>query len=208
MTTKRSAAQAPAPERAMEDKELDRWLQARRAIGPLTTNLAMLDGFITALAAGPVGLDLIGALLEALALEHGALNVGGTPEFAAMKAAADRFNRIGAELTNRTIIRPHHRRRGNGDIWPADWCEGFLAAVNLNRADWKTAMDPSHPLHEKMLPILLYCQDDRGKPYLGRPQPSAETKAVYAEAWKGIPTVVAAIRHHYHFIPAGQSRRR
>ena len=30
MTTKRSAAQAPAPERAMEDKELDRWLQARR----------------------------------------------------------------------------------------------------------------------------------------------------------------------------------
>jgi yecA family protein len=208
MTTKRSAAQAPAPERAMEDKELDRWLQARRAIGPLTTNLAMLDGFITALAAGPVGLDLIGALLEALALEHGALNVGGTPEFAAMKAAADRFNRIGAELTNRTIIRPHHRRRGNGDIWPADWCEGFLAAVNLNRADWKTAMDPSHPLHEQMLPILLYCQDDRGKPYLGRPQPSAETKAVYAEAWKGIPTAVAAIRHHYHFIPAGQSRRR
>jgi uncharacterized protein len=200
MTTKRRAAQDPAPERAMEDKELDRWLQARRAIGPLTTNLAMLDGFITALAAGPVGLDLIGALLEALALEHGALNVGGTPEFAAMKAAADRFNR--------TIIRPHHRRRGNGDIWPADWCEGFLAAVNLNRADWKTAMDPSHPLHEKMLPILLYCQDDRGKPYLGRPQPSAETKAVYAEAWKGIPTVVAAIRHHYHFIPAGQSRRR
>ena len=74
-----------------------------------------IDGFITALAAGSVGLDLIGALLEALALEHGSLNVGGTPEFAAMKAAADRFNRIAAELTNRTIIRPHHRRRGNGD---------------------------------------------------------------------------------------------
>ena len=104
MTTKRSAAQAPAPERAMEDKELDRWLQARRAIGPLTTNLAMLDGFITALAAGPVGLDLIGALLKALALEHGALNVGGTPEFAAMKAAADRFNRIGGFHKSRTVI--------------------------------------------------------------------------------------------------------
>ena len=208
MTIRRDSAPAPAPERALEAKELDRWLQARRALGPLATNLAMLDGFVTALAAGPLDLDLIGALLAALALERGALNVGGTPEFAAIKAAVDRFNRIGAELSDGAIIKPRHRCRGNGDIWPADWCEGFLAAINLDRAEWKTAMNPRHPLYEQMLPILLYCKDANGAPYLGRAEPGARTKAIYAETWKAIPTAVAAIRHHYHVIPTGQSRSR
>src|SRR5438309_234999 len=95
MTKTRRAA---APERAMDDRELDHWLQARRALNPLAANLAMLDGFVTALAAGPLDLDLIGALLAALALDREALNTGGTPEFAAIKAAVDRFNRMTGKL--------------------------------------------------------------------------------------------------------------
>jgi uncharacterized protein len=191
----------------MDDKELDRWLQARRARKPLATNLAMLDGFVTALAAGPLDLDLIGSLLAALALDQDALNTGATPEFAAIKAAADRFNRITGALED-GIVEPHHRRRGNGDTWPADWCEGFLAAVKLNLAEWHSVMDPANQLNGLMLPILLYCKDEQGRPYLGPPRPGPQTQTFISEVWNDIPLSVATIRNHYHFIPTGQSRRR
>lgn len=200
-------ASPPPVERPMEDRDLDRWLQARRLKKPLAGNLAMLDGFVTALAAGPLDQDLMGAILAALALEPAALNTGGTPEFAAIKAAADRFNRITEGLDD-GVCTPHHRRRGNGDIWPADGCEGFLACVNLNLADWDTVMNPANTLHGLMLPILLYCKDEDGLPWLGPPRPGPETQAFIRNAWNDIPMSVVGIRNHYHVIPTGQSRRR
>jgi uncharacterized protein len=69
-------------------------------------------------------------------------------------------------------------------------------------------MTISNPLHGLMLPILLYCRDDSGKPMLGPPRPGPEGKAFIRDAWNDIPQSVLAIRHHYHVIPTGQSRRR
>jgi uncharacterized protein len=203
---KKSRAAAPTAA-ALTDKELDRWLQAPCSGGRLTANLAMLDGFLTAMAAGPLDQDLIGALLAALGLGHADIARAGTPAYAAIKAAQDRFNRISSELAD-GIARPAHRKRGNGEVWPYDWCEGFLAYVTLTRAAWDTVMTLDNPLHGLMLPILLYCKDDSGEPMLGPVRPGPEGKAFIRDTWNDIPQSVLAIRHHYHFIPTGQSRRR
>lgn len=197
--TKKSAP--PQTATGMSDTELDRWLQARKAEKPLAINLAMLDGYVTAMAAGPLGQDLIGALLAALGLEPADITNGETPAYAAIKTASDRFNRIASELKEGKV-KPAHRRRGNGDIWPHDWCEGFLAYVGRTRSAWDTMMTIGNPLHGLMLPILLYCKDDSGKPWLGPPRPGSEGKAFIRDAWHDIPQSVVAIRHHYHVTPS------
>jgi yecA family protein len=200
--TRRAAA---APERAMDDRDLDRWLQARRALNPLAKNLAMLDGFVTALAAGPLDLDLIGALLAALALDHEALNTGGTPEFAAIKAAVDRFNRMTGEL-EKGVVDP--RRTGYDDVGLVDWCEGFLAAVNLNLPEWNTVMDSANPLHRLMLPILLCGKNEQGRSHHGPTRPNQEIHASLSEAGAKIQLSVVTTRNRYDVISTGQSRRR
>ena len=196
----------PRTEAGIPDQELDRWLQARQKMKPLAANLAMLDGFVTAMAAGPLEQDLFGAILAALALQPADLNTGGTPEFAAIQATAERFNRISRELED-AILTPYHQRRGNGDIWPYDWCEGFLAYVTLTRPEWDRVMSVADPLHRLMLPILLYCGDDQARPLPETPTGPEEQKFA-PDAWREIPANVVEIRNYYHFIPTGQSRRR
>jgi hypothetical protein len=112
----RRAGKTPPPERAMEEAELDAWLQARRAKKPLATNASMFDGFVTAIAAGPTGADPFRWITALLAVPHSAFETGGTPEFAAIKAAADRFNVLGTDLregrfsSRKTDVEDNRRR--------------------------------------------------------------------------------------------------
>lgn len=191
----------------MSDAELDRWLRARRALGPLATSLPMLDGFVTAMAAGPMGQDLIDFICGALALERRAFNVGGTPEFAAIKATADRFNAIGQRLSDGEPA-PLHRKTSDGEVDASEWCQGFLAAANLAPAAWKAVLEPSAPLYGLMLPILVHCKTSSGEPWLGPPRPGATTQPFRKPAYTEIPTTLAAIYQHYHFRPTSPPRKR
>jgi uncharacterized protein len=187
----------PAAERAMGDAELERWLRARRAHNPLVKTLPMLDGFVTAMAAGPIGLDLMGHICAALALKRSAWDVGATPEFAAIKATADRFNALSATLSD-AEPKPLHARKSNGDIDAAPWCEGFLTAVNLDRKAWQDVLNLDNHLHGLTLPILLHCKNNRGEPMLGPPRAGIETQIFLKQAYTDIPMSVRAIRDHYH----------
>jgi yecA family protein len=191
----------------MSDKELDRWLQARQGMKPLASNLAMLDGVVTAMAAGPLDQDLVGAILAALALQPEDLNTGGTPEFMAIQATAERFNRISRELQNGVFV-PHCQRRGDDDTGPYDWCEGFLAYVTLTRPEWDTVMTVTNPLHRLILPILKLRRDEQGRPNLEPPRPQPVGPQSAQDTWQEIQESVVEIRNHYHFVPKGQSRRR
>lgn len=197
----------PPPERAMGEAELDRWLRARRARGALATSLPKLDGFVTAMAAGPMGQDLIGLICDALALERSAFDVGGTPEFAAIKATADRFNALGQRLADGDLA-PLHRKKPNGEVDASEWCEGFLAAANLAPAAWKAVLEPTSPLYGLMLPILAHCKTSTGEPWLGPPRPGAATQRFLKQAYTEIPMSVAAIYQHYHFTPTPAPRPR
>lgn len=184
-------------ERAMGGTELGHWLRARRERNPLARTLPMVDGFVTAMAAGPLGLDLINQVRAALAVDRSAFDVGEPPEFAAIKAVVDRFNAISHRLGDAEPS-PLHKRKPNGDIDASEWCEGFLAAVNLDRRAWKDVIEPTAHLYGLMLPILIHCKTSSGEPLLGPPRPGIETQIFLNKAYADIPMSVRAIREHYH----------
>ncbi|MER8575630.1 YecA family protein [Mesorhizobium sp. M1409] len=207
----RRAGKTPPPERAMEEAELDAWLQARRAKKPLATNASMFDGFVTAIAAGPTGADPFRWITALLAVPHSAFETGGTPEFAAIKAAADRFNVLGTDLREGRFS-PRYRRKANGDV--TDWCEGFMAAVNLNPAGWRDALDPGNSLSRLLRPIMSHCKNGMGLPLPGLPWPGPSPQGqplpglprrapeipVLALSHTAIPMCVAGLRRHYHTV--------
>ena len=81
---RRRSAHPPMTAVAMPLDKLDLWLQGRT--GAAATNLAMLDGFVTAVVAGPVSMDPPEWICPLLGIEVDAFNHGGTPEFAAISA--------------------------------------------------------------------------------------------------------------------------
>ena len=218
---KRAGKARPPPERAMGEKELEAWLQARRDRKPLAANASMLDGFITAIVAGPMGIDPHRWITALLAVSRSAFDTGGTPEFAAIKAAADRFN-AHTRVLREGRLSPRFGRKPNGDIDVRDWCEGFMAAVNLNAADWREALDPNGSLHSLLQPIMSQCSNGGGLPLSGLAMsgpplpglPRREPATPYAETLShlAIPICVAGLRQHYHTIwhdkPRSASSRR
>jgi uncharacterized protein len=101
---------------------------------------------------------------------------------------------------------PEGDRKSNGDIDASEWCEGFLAAANLDRKAWKAILDPDSHLHGLMLPILLHCKNSFGEPLLGPPRPGIETQIFLKQAYTDIPMCVRAIREHYHVTRNDQPR--
>src|SRR5262249_37154342 len=62
---------------------------------------------------------------------------------------------------------PMHRRKPNGDIDARPWCEGFCAAMRPRLSAWAPLLDVSNINYGLLLPILVHCADDQGRPLLG-----------------------------------------
>jgi hypothetical protein len=123
---------------AMPLDKLDAWLQGRTDHGAAATNLSMLDGFVTAVVAGPVSMDPPEWICPLLGIEIDAFNHGGTPEFAAISAVAVRHNAIVETLSNAPkTFEPIFARKPNRDIDAGPWCEGFHAAMKLRLSAWR-----------------------------------------------------------------------
>jgi uncharacterized protein len=109
MSARRSAHPAMTAV-AMPLDKLDLWLQGRA--GAAAGNLSMLDGFVTAIVAGPVSMNPPEWLCPLLDIESDAFNHGGTPEFAAISAVAVRHNAIVETLFDSTQnVRAHLHTR-------------------------------------------------------------------------------------------------
>jgi hypothetical protein len=97
-----------------------------------------------------------------------AFNHGGTPEFAAISAVARHHNDISNTLSTAPHrFQPMHRRKPNGDVDARPWCRGFHAARQPRLPAWAPLLDLSNINHGLLLPILLHCIDDYGRPLLG-----------------------------------------
>ena len=104
---------------AMPLPELERWLHDRADRHPVATSVAMLDGYVTAIVAGPVSIDPRDWICPLLAVDADAFHHGGTAEFAAICATAQRHNDISHVLsTSPGRFEPMHRRKPNGDVDP------------------------------------------------------------------------------------------
>ncbi|MDA9473252.1 hypothetical protein XI03_01560 [Bradyrhizobium sp. CCBAU 65884] len=183
---------------AMPLEELERWLQARVDQQPAATNLPMLDGYVAAIVAGPVSMSPLDWICPLLAIDADAFNHGGTPEFAAISAVALRHNDISNTLsTAPDRFAPMHRRKPSGDVDPRPWCQGFYAAMRLKLLAWAPLLDATNVNHGLLLPILLHCRDDQGRPLLGPPRSGRETKKFLRNAHADIPAAVEALRQYW-----------
>src|ERR1700751_2339338 len=127
---------------------------------PAATNLAMLDGYVTAVVVGPVSFDPREWICPLLAIDADAFNHGGTPEFAAISAVAGRHNDIGNILsTAPSRLDPISRRKPNRGVDARPWCEGFYAAMKLRMSAWAPLLDTDEINHGLLFPIFVHCVD-------------------------------------------------
>jgi uncharacterized protein len=183
---------------AMPLEELERWLQARADRHPIATSIPMLDGYVAAIVAGPVSMSPLDWICPLLAVDADAFNHGGTAEFAAISAVALRHNEISQVLsTAPRQFEPMHRRKSNSDVDPRPWCQGFYAAMQLNPSAWAPLLDPNNVNHGLLLPILLHCRDEQGRPLLGPPRNGQDTEEFFRNAHLNIPAAVEALRQYW-----------
>jgi uncharacterized protein len=183
---------------AMPLPELERWLQERASRRPIATSIPMLDGYVAAIVAGPVSIDPLDWICPLIAVDADAFNHGGTPEFAAICAVALRHNEISKVLsTTPQRFAPMHRRKPNGQADPRPWCRGFYAAMRLRMPDWAPLLNICDVNHGLLLPILLHCRDDKGRPLLGPARKGRKTGEFLRNAHDDIPAVVEAMRQYW-----------
>jgi uncharacterized protein len=192
------SASSPMTAAAMPLEELERWLQARRDQHPVASSIPMLDGYVTAIVAGPVSMSPLEWIRPLLAVDADAFNHGDTPEFAAISAVALRHNDISNILsTAPDRFEPMHRCKPDGDVDARPWCRGFYAAMRLRMSDWAPLLDTGSVNHGLLLPILLHCRDDQGRPLLGSARKGREAGELLRNAHTDIPAVVEAMRQYW-----------
>ena len=184
---------------AMPLAELERWLQDRADRRPVAASVPMLDGYVTVIVAGPVSIARPTGSRPLLAVDTDAFNHGGTSEFAAISAVALRHNDISNTLfdRSRSVRARIHRRKPNGDVDERPWCRGFYAAMRLRMSDWAPLLDLCDIHHGLLLPILLHCRDDQGRPLLGPTRRGRESRNFLRDAHADIPAVVEAMRQYW-----------
>jgi uncharacterized protein len=124
-------------------------------------------------------------------------NRRGTPEFAAISAAAQHHNAISKTLsTNPDRFEPIHQRKPNGDVDARPWCLGFHAAMRSRISAWAPLLDTRNVNHGLLLPILIHC-DDQGRPLLGPTNKARQTEQFLRNAHGDIPAAVEAMRQYW-----------
>lgn len=182
---------------AMPLPELERWLQDRGGRRPVATSLAVLDGYVAAIVAGPVSIDPRDWICPLLAVDADAFNHGSTPEFAAISAVAQHHNEISNLLsTAPEEFEPIYRRKASGGVDVRPWCLGFHAAMKLRLTAWSPLLDRDNPQHGLLLPILLNCVDEHGSPVVPTSD-DAHVRRLRHRVHADIPVVVEGIRQYW-----------
>jgi uncharacterized protein len=202
--TRRSGAPAAPPSAAgvvrpaMPLDELDRWLRAPRPLRPAAGSLAMLDGYVTAIVAGPVTYEPLGWLCPLLGVTKEAYLDGDTPAFAAIAAVAEHHNALAATLSEKPDqFTPlfGHSETGAVDVGP--WCRGFYGAIQLNPKYWRKLLPARRQAHLWLIPILAHCTSADGRPVPGGPPPGPLTELARFDAHRNIPPAVVAMREFW-----------
>ena len=198
MSRRRHPAPSATTAAAMSLAELDRWLRGRAERRPVATSMPMLDGYVAAIVAGPVSISPLDWICPLLAIDADAFNHGGTAAFAAISAVVQHHNAISNTLSNTpTRFEPIHLRKPNGDVDARPWCVGFHAAMQPRLSAWAPLLDTRNINHGLLLPILLHCVDDQGRPLLGPARKGPETREFLRNAHTDIPAVVEAMRQYW-----------
>jgi uncharacterized protein len=198
MSRRRDKASSSMAAAAMSLVQLERWLQDRTERHPVATSMPVLDGYIAAIVTGPVSISPLDWICPLLAIDADAFNHGGTAEFAAISAVAQHHNAISKTLsTNPDRFEPIHQRKPNGEVDARPWCLGFHAAMRPRISAWAPLLDTRNVNHGLLLPILMHCEDDQGRPLLGPTSKARQTEQFLRNAHSDIPAAVEAMRQYW-----------
>ena len=157
----------------------------------------MLDGYLSAIIVGPCSIDPHEWLRHMLG-SHSGLGIEGTKQAAAIMAIVERFNAISEGLsTAPERYAPIFERTDDGTVLAGPWCTGFLTAMRLRYDAWRPLRDNHRIEHALLLPILLHCTDNAGRPLLGPVRPGPKGQEFLRTAYHDIPLVVPAIREFW-----------
>jgi uncharacterized protein len=188
------ASSAPA---ARPLDELDRWLEQRADRHPVATSIPTLDGYVTAIVAGPESISPLDWICPLLAIDADAFNHGGTPEFAAISAVVRRHNDISNTLSMAPLLfKPIFRSKPGGGVDVRPWCHGFYAAMKLRLPAWSPLLSLDNPDYHLLLPVLLFCADENGRPVVPETD-AAVVKRLRHRAPDDIPAFVEGIRQYW-----------
>jgi uncharacterized protein len=179
--------------RALSLEELDDWLASDHAPAKGGWNVSAVDGFLAGIIVGPEPIEP----KEWTRLIFGARPLGKDGD-AAVQAVLDRHDVIArdlAEVPARYV--PLFMRTDEGVVLAQDWAAGFLAAIRLRLEAWRPLLEGPGWIG-LLLPILVYTPDLTIEAQIARLP--AEERHHLAEAYRHIPTAVAALREH--FLPA------
>jgi uncharacterized protein len=164
---------------------------------PLVDGVSMLDGYLAAIIVGPCSVspyEWMGHMLR----PHDNIGMEGSIQAAAIMGVAARFNAVSEGLaTAPERYAPIFERTDDGTVQAGPWCTGFLAAMKLRTEAWRPLLDLGRIDHGLLLPILLHCTDDAGRPMLGPTRPGPEGDAFLRNAYHDIPVVIPAIREYW-----------
>jgi uncharacterized protein len=183
-------------DRAMSLDQLNAWLHTVQPKPPVH-GASMLDGYLTAIVAGPCSISPDEWFMDLLG-EHGRIATASGKSLAAIRAIVARLNAISEGLS----VAPHQHaplfeRTDGGLVLPQSWCMGFLRAMQLRPYAWWPLLNVSRIDHGLVLPILLHCTDPVGRPMLGPPREGPETEEFLQTAYHDIPLVIPAIRDYW-----------
>ena len=204
--TVRAAAQASPAKTVMADyamsfEQLGHWMAKRarstRRRPAQATSLAMLDGAVTAVVAGPVSMLPEEWVCPMLGVDPDDFN-HDTETFSAIAATLMRHNAISDTLSTKPeTFEPLHARMPDGEVDARPWCMGFYAVVKLRPRDWSRMLAPGVIEQALMLPILFHCTDAAGQPMLPPSLRGENTAAFARTAWRDIPLTIEAMRQFW-----------
>jgi uncharacterized protein len=200
-SAKASAAKMMMADYAMSFEQLGRWMDKRANSTTLrpaqATSLAMLDGAVSAVVAGPVSMMPEEWVCPMLGVDADDFN-HDTETFSAIAATLMRHNAISDTLSTKSAsFEPLHARTPDGEIDARSWCMGFYAVVKLRLMDWSRMLAPGVIEQGLMLPILFHCTDAAGQPVLPPSLRGSNTPAFAKTAWRDIPLMVEAMRQFW-----------
>jgi uncharacterized protein len=161
----------------------------------------MLDGYVAAIVAGPVSIDPPDWICPLLAVDTDAFNHAIT--------AAPRSSR--GDLRRRATSQRHqprsidHSETVRADApaqvqWrsrSASLVPRILRCHAAADVGLGTAARYQRVNHRLLLPILLHCRDNHGRPLLGPPRRGRKTREFLRNAHADIPALVEAMRQYW-----------
>jgi uncharacterized protein len=175
---------------ALSLEELDLWLASDHAPAKGGWNVSAVDGFLAGIVVGPEPIEPE----EWTRLIFGVRPLGRDSD-AALQAVLDRHDAVAKILAEvPASYAPLFMRTDEGTVLAQDWAAGFLASIRLRLEAWRPLLDGPAWIG-LLLPILVHTPDPAIEARIARLP--AEAHHHLAEAYRHIPTAVAALREHF-----------